>query len=48
MKLVITEKPSVARSIAAVIGAVEKQNGYFFNLYVWSEKSIMSRLTLRG
>ena len=29
MKLVITEKPSVARSIAAVIGAVEKQNGYW-------------------
>ena len=29
MKLVITEKPSVARSIAAVIGATEKQNGYW-------------------
>ena len=29
MKLVITEKPSVARSIAAVIGAAEKQNGYW-------------------
>ena len=29
MKLVITEKPSVARSIAAVIGADEKQNGYW-------------------
>ena len=29
MKLVITEKPSVARSIAAVIGATEKQTGYW-------------------
>lgn len=29
MKLVITEKPSVARSIATVIGATEKQNGYW-------------------
>ena len=29
MKLVITEKPSVARSVAAVIGAAEKQNGYW-------------------
>ena len=28
MKLVIAEKPSVARSIAAVIGATQKQNGY--------------------
>ena len=29
MNLVIAEKPSVARSIAAVIGASEKQNGYW-------------------
>ena len=29
MNLVIAEKPSVARSIAAVIGATEKQNGYW-------------------
>ena len=28
MKLVITEKPSVARSIAAVIGATDRQDGY--------------------
>lgn len=28
MKLVIAEKPSVARSIAEVIGAIEKKNGY--------------------
>ena len=28
-QLVITEKPSVARSIAAVIGATEKQTGYW-------------------
>lgn len=28
MKLVIAEKPSVARSIAAVMGATQKQNGY--------------------
>ena len=28
-QLVITEKPSVARSIAAVIGAAEKQTGYW-------------------
>ena len=29
VQLVIVEKPSVARSIAAVIGAAEKQNGYW-------------------
>ena len=29
MNLVIAEKPSVARSIAAVIGVTEKQNGYW-------------------
>ena len=29
MNLVIAEKPSVARSIAAVIGASEKQTGYW-------------------
>ena len=34
MNLVIAEKPSVARSIAAVIGATEKQNGY------WQGKSL--------
>ena len=28
-QLVIAEKPSVARSIATVIGAGEKQNGYW-------------------
>ena len=28
MKLVIAEKPSVARSIAGVIGANKKQDGY--------------------
>ena len=28
MKLVIVEKPSVARSIAAVIGATDRQEGY--------------------
>ena len=28
MKLVIAEKPSVARSIAAVIGAIDRQEGY--------------------
>ena len=28
-QLVIAEKPSVARSIAAVIGATEKQNSYW-------------------
>ena len=28
MKLVIAEKPSVARSIAAVIGATDRQDGY--------------------
>ena len=27
VQLVIAEKPSVARNIAAVIGAAEKQNG---------------------
>ena len=29
VQLVIAEKPSVARSIATVIGATEKQNGYW-------------------
>ena len=29
VQLVIAEKPSVARNIAAVIGAAEKQNGYW-------------------
>ena len=29
VQLVIAEKPSVARSIAAVIGASEKQNGFW-------------------
>ena len=29
MNLVIAEKPSVARSIATVIGATERQNGYW-------------------
>lgn len=28
LKLVVSEKPSVARSIATVIGALQKQNGY--------------------
>ena len=28
MKLVIAEKPSVARSIAAVIGATDRREGY--------------------
>ena len=28
MKLVIAEKPSVARDIAAVLGAKQKRNGY--------------------
>lgn len=28
MKLVIAEKPSVARDIATVLGAVQKRNGY--------------------
>lgn len=28
MKLVIAEKPSVARDIATVLGAVQKKNGY--------------------
>ena len=28
MKLVIAEKPSVARSIAAVIGATDRHDGY--------------------
>ena len=30
MKLVIAEKPSVARSIAAVIGATDRQAGGLF------------------
>ena len=28
MELIITEKPSVARAIAEVVGATERQNGY--------------------
>ena len=29
MKTIITEKPSVAREIAYVLGATEKKDGYF-------------------
>lgn len=29
MQLVITEKPSVAKSIAEVLGAADRQDGYF-------------------
>ena len=29
MKLVITEKPSVAKSISAVLGADKRRDGYF-------------------
>ena len=32
MELVIAEKPSVARSIAGVIGADQKQDGYLEGL----------------
>ena len=28
MEMIITEKPSVARAIAEVVGATERQNGY--------------------
>jgi len=35
MRLVITEKPSVARSIAAVIGAGKKQKGYLEGTIIW-------------
>ena len=35
MKLVITEKPSVARSIAAVLGASEKKKGYLEGNGYW-------------
>lgn len=28
-KLIITEKPSVAQAIAAVVGALERKDGYF-------------------
>ena len=35
-QLVIAEKPSVARSIAAVIGATEKQNGIGRAAGIWS------------
>ena len=28
MELIVTEKPSVARAIAEVVGATERQNGY--------------------
>ena len=29
MQLVIAEKPSVAKSIADVLGAIDRQDGYF-------------------
>lgn len=29
MKTVLCEKPSVARSVAGVLGAIEKQDGYW-------------------
>lgn len=31
MKLIIAEKPSLARNIVAGIGKMEKKNGYFIN-----------------
>ena len=31
MKLVIAEKPSVAMSLAAVLGANEKKDGYMYS-----------------
>ena len=34
MQLVIAEKPSVGRSVASVIGATEKKDGYLDNLQV--------------
>ena len=46
-QLVIAEKPSVARSIAAVIGAAEKQTGYWQGggyLVSWCIRSFLFRL----
>ena len=41
MKLVIAEKPSVAQSLARVIGAAKRQDRDLINIYtlpeVWSE-----------
>ena len=36
MQLVIAEKPSVAKSIADVLGALDKQDGYFEGGYLVS------------
>ena len=36
MKLVIAEKPSVAMSLAAVLGANEKKDGYMEGAIFWS------------
>ena len=34
MKLVVAEKPSVAQSLAAVLGAKEKKDGYLSLIHI--------------
>lgn len=43
MKLVIAEKPSVAMSLAAVLGATERKDGYLDTrkLRLWQKKLTM-------
>ena len=48
-KLVIAEKPSVAQSLAAVIGATARKDGYLEGngWRVWTkERSLISRLLM--
>ena len=35
MKVILAEKPSVAREIAAIVGASEKQDGYLSVLFLY-------------
>ncbi len=35
MELVIAEKPSVAQSIAAVLGATQRKDGYLEGMTIW-------------
>ena len=50
MKLVIAEKPSVAQSLAAVIGATARKDGYLEGggWRVWPTPTLITRSTPSG
>ena len=45
MKLIITEKPSVAVTIAKVIGAKERKSGYFEEKWHWTYMPLSKKYT---